>query len=98
VKPPVTVYIIESEKDGRWYSGQSMHPDKRIHEHNRGYSTYTKKFTPWHLFASKKFITRTEALRCERRIKNLKSRARILEYIQKEKFVFTDVRGTESVI
>lgn len=81
------VYIIESEKDGRWYIGQTNDLARRVRDHNRGYSNYTKKFRPWHLYASKIFTDRAEAMRVERRIKNFKSRSLIEEYIKSHDFV-----------
>ena len=41
------VYVLESEKDGRLYKGQTSDIEKRVKEHNSGKNRYTKAHLPW---------------------------------------------------
>jgi putative endonuclease len=43
------VYIIQSVKDKRWYTGSTSDLRKRLIEHNKGKSTWTKTRGPWKL-------------------------------------------------
>lgn len=80
-------YIIQSQKNGNYYIGQTNNLNKRLADHNSGYSNYTKKFVPWNLYAYKEFESRKDAMDFERKLKNLKSRNRILLFIEKHQFV-----------
>ena len=71
------VYIIESETTGRLYIGQTDNPDKRLKDHNRGASSYTKGKGPWKLIFLKAFSTRYEALAFEKKLKAWKNADRI---------------------
>jgi len=55
------VYILQSQKDLRFYKGQTNNLQKRFHEHNQGKSNYTRKYVPWELFAHKVCDTLTDA-------------------------------------
>ena len=46
----VYVYVIRSEKDGRFYVGMTGDVEKRVKEHNKGKTKRTKGYTPWKLF------------------------------------------------
>ncbi len=43
----VVIYVLESEKDGRWYTGMAIHATSRLHEHNSGKNRFTKSHLPW---------------------------------------------------
>ena len=43
----ITVYVIESLKDGTRYTGMAMDVYKRLHEHNNGKNRFTKGHIPW---------------------------------------------------
>ena len=43
------VYILESEKDGRLYKGQTVDINTRVKEHNSGKTKSTKGYKPWKL-------------------------------------------------
>ena len=47
--------------------------DKRLAEHNRGKTPFTKTGIPWILVYKESFLSRTEAFRREKYIKNQKS-------------------------
>jgi len=74
------VYILESEKDGRYYIGQTQNPDERIRYHNTGRSGYTRKFMPWRIKYSAVCSSRSEAMRLEKKLKAMKSREDLVNY------------------
>ena len=81
-----SVYIIKSESNGRFYIGQTQDINQRLEFHNSGRSKYTKNLGPWALFATKNYDTRSDAVKWERKLKNLRSRRLILEFILKNKY------------
>ncbi|MBI2617837.1 GIY-YIG nuclease family protein [Candidatus Kaiserbacteria bacterium] len=46
------VYILKSEKVAKTYVGSTTDLSRRIHEHNSGLSTFTKRHMPWKLVYS----------------------------------------------
>ena len=83
---PFYVYILQSEKDQRFYFGQTQNIEKRIIEHNTGKSTYTQKFIPWNLYAYKSCDSRKEAMKFERMLKNLHNQEKVLQFIGRHYF------------
>jgi len=77
------VYILQSEKDGSFYIGQSSNLNDRLIRHNSGTEKYTSKKMPWKLFWSIELPSRSEAMALERKLKNLKSRQRIVEFVNR---------------
>ena len=82
-------YIIESEKDGRYYFGQTQDLNKRLEYHNTGKSKYTKPYLPWKRIAYHILDSRTEAMRYEKMLKNLHSRDKVIEFIKRHEFITT---------
>ena len=74
------VYLIESEKDGRYYIGQTANLEERIKYHNSNRSKYTKNKGPWKLTGYQTFDTRGEAMKEEKRLKKMKNRDYIYKY------------------
>ena len=89
------VYILKSEKDHRFYIGQTQDLEQRISAHNSGKSSYTKKYIPWQLYAYRICSDRAEAMGLETKLKNLKSHARMIEFIEKHGF---QGNGSQEVI
>ena len=52
------VYVLRSEKEGRFYVGMTENIKRRIKEHNNGKSKSTKGYTPWILFFCEEYETR----------------------------------------
>ena len=77
------VYILESECNGTLYIGQTQEPDKRLADHNRGGSPYTKGKGPWKQIYLKSFETRLDAMAYEKKLKSWKSSVRIRSMIEK---------------
>ncbi|MCX6258916.1 MAG: GIY-YIG nuclease family protein [Bacteroidia bacterium] len=71
------VYVIESQSSGLLYIGQSKSPYKRLIDHNRGASPYTKDKGPWAIIFLKEFESRTDAILFEKKLKSWKNPIRI---------------------
>ncbi len=76
------VYILKSEKTGRFYIGHTQNIEIRLNEHNSGKSISTKSGIPWQLVHTEKFQTRSEAMKREREIKAKKNHKSIEFIIQ----------------
>ena len=74
------VYIIESEKNGRYYLGSTQDLENRLREHNNGEVAATKYLRPLRLIFSQQFESVSMARRVEYKLKRYKSR-RILEKV-----------------
>jgi len=71
------VYIIESEKTGKRYTGSTEDLRKRIPEHNIGKVVSTKASRPWKLIYYEAFESKNNARREELFLKTGKGRERI---------------------
>jgi putative endonuclease len=78
---PYFVYIIQSQKNNRFYIGQTKDIDDRLKRHNNGESLATKSGVPWELVKLENFNTRTEAIKRERYLKSLKNKNYLINSI-----------------
>lgn len=62
-------YIIYSLEKHRFYTGYSDDPARRLDEHNAGKTPSTKYGIPWKLAWISDHLTKTEAIKIEKRIK-----------------------------
>src|ERR1700733_3007231 len=76
------VYIFQSLKDFSFYIGQCADLDCRMSKHNEGMSKYTASKRPWRLVYFEVYGSRSEALKREKQIKNMKSKIYIQGLIQ----------------
>jgi putative endonuclease len=67
------VYILQSKQDHSFYVGQCDDLDRRMSKHFDGFSKYTEGKRPWKLKYFETFVSRTEALKREKEIKQKKS-------------------------
>ena len=67
------VYIIYSNKIGRYYDGYTDDLEWRMERHNSGWGKYTKRGVPWKLAYTESFNSKSEAIKREREIKRKKS-------------------------
>lgn len=81
-----TMYILQSDKDGRYYVGSTDDLGKRLTRHNKGYSRYTKNRGPFKLVYREEFDSRSEAKKREYYLKSLKS-SKALEKLINAAFV-----------
>jgi putative endonuclease len=75
------LYILQSEKSGRYYTGSTSDLEDRVRRHNAGYSKATKGGVPWKLVYTEEFQNRSDAYRRELEIKGWKSRKLIDDLI-----------------
>ena len=80
------VYILLSENDGSYYIGQTSNLTSRLEAHNSGKSKYTKNKLPWRIYAFKEVPSRSEAIKFERKLKNLHSKQKIIEFLERYNF------------
>ena len=78
------VYIIYSKSRDKYYVGYTHDLELRLIHHNQGWTKSTKSGIPWVLEHSEKYVTKSEAMRREREIKNQKSRQYIELLIRKK--------------
>ncbi|WP_194776775.1 GIY-YIG nuclease family protein [Pararhodonellum marinum] len=64
-------YILKSLKDSGFYYGHSNNLEKRLIEHNKGKVRSTKSRTPFILYYSEKFPTKSEAYKREMFFKSI---------------------------
>lgn len=64
------VYILKSINNNKFYVGSTTDIDRRIIEHNRGYTTYTKRYMPWKVIYFEKYINLSDARKRERYFKS----------------------------
>ena len=86
---PITfsVYILYSEVFDKYYSGQSSDRLARLDTHNKGQNKSTKRYVPWRIFAYKELDSRSEAMVMERKLKNLRSLSKMMDFIQRNAFI-----------
>ena len=71
------LYILRSEKSGRYYVGSAVDPDRRLREHNTGHVRATCGRGPWQRIALLCFSDSATARKAESYLKSLKSRTMI---------------------
>ncbi len=67
-------YVIYSKNYNRLYKGHCENIEKRIIQHNKGFTKSTKPFIPWDLIYFEEFKTREEAIKRERYFKTAAGR------------------------
>lgn len=66
------VYILQSEKDGRFYIGYTRDIEMRLAFHNEGKNKSTRHRHPLKVVYSEEFLDKKEAAKRERKIKSYK--------------------------
>ncbi len=64
------VYVLQSEKDGNWYTGSTSDLKKRLQEHNKGYNFSTKNRRPWKLIYYEASLNENDSKARERYLKS----------------------------
>ena len=67
------LYILRSDVDNNLYVGISADPNKRLLEHNLGFSKSTKCRRPFKLIYTEEFASKQEAAKMEWHLKNTPS-------------------------
>lgn len=74
------VYILKSNKNGRYYTGSTDDIENRLKYHNSGWVAATKNYRPFELLAFLPCVNLSEARKAEYRLKQYK-RKDILEKV-----------------
>jgi len=69
-----SVYILRSERNGRYYTGHSASPQRRLEDHNRGRVKATRHGRRWALVYAEECADATAARKREYYMKSMKSR------------------------
>jgi len=77
-------YILFSDRLNKFYVGHTNDLERRLNEHNSGFSKSTKSGLSWKLVYSKSFSSKSEAYAFERKIKSMKSRNFIFDLIDSQ--------------
>ena len=80
---PYTVYILHSLTRDKYYIGYTADLATRIIRHNQKSKGFTGSTNDWILVYQEEFNSQREAIQREEKIKNWKSKIKILELIQK---------------
>ena len=68
------VYILQSEKNGKYYIGSTTDLNRRIFEHNSGKTKSLKYLLPMRLLFQQSFESLIAARRMEIKLKKMKNR------------------------
>jgi putative endonuclease len=66
------IYILQREKNGKFYIGSTENLEKRLQDHNWSRTPSTKSGIPWKMVYNEAFQSRGEAIRRENEIKSKK--------------------------
>ena len=68
------VYILQSQRNGRYYIGYAADVHARLDQHNSGLVKATRYLKPWALVYTEQFPDSTSARKREWNLKSMKSR------------------------
>jgi putative endonuclease len=73
------VYVLKSTKFAKTYVGFINNLERRLNEHNKGFSTYSKKYKPWEVIYSEIYDTKEDAVKREKYLKSASGRRLVLK-------------------
>ena len=76
------VYILISQSNSQFYIGQTQDLSARIILYNANKVPSTKNRGPWSIYFSIRVESRSQAIMLEKKLKNIKSRKRIITWVQ----------------
>ncbi|MHC1737118.1 MAG: GIY-YIG nuclease family protein [Ignavibacteriaceae bacterium] len=76
------VYIIYSVKYDLYYIGSTSNLEDRLRRHNSDRSIFTRGKGPWEIIISKEFPSKSDAYRCELKLKSLKNSKFAIDYLR----------------
>ena len=80
------VYVLQSQKNEKYYIGHTGNLTRRIVEHNRGKSQSVKNKGPFKLIYKEEYSARAEATRREKQIKKYKGGEAFKKLIRENTF------------
>jgi len=63
------VYVLKSINHNKTYVGYTNNLNRRIEEHNKGRSKFTRTYKPWQLIYKEEYPTISEAMKREKYLK-----------------------------
>ena len=75
------VYVLVNEK-GKKYIGFTTDLKRRVREHNTKGNRYTSKYTKWKLVYYEAYLSKSDALKREKRLKDGRARHLLMERIE----------------
>ncbi|MFZ2324395.1 MAG: GIY-YIG nuclease family protein [Ignavibacteriaceae bacterium] len=78
------LYILESEKNKKFYVGISSDPYKRLYFHNTLEKGFTARYRPWKIVFVKEFGSKELASKIEKKIKSMKSHSYVEKIVNNE--------------
>ena len=78
------VYIIYSEKTGKYYVGVTSNLAQRLRQHNSGANRSTKNKGPWAVIYTEQFLNTTDAWKREKQIKSYKGGKAFKKLLEKK--------------
>ena len=78
------LYILKSISVGRYYTGISQNPKRRLEYHNTLEKGFTSRYRPWEIVLIKEYNSKKEAMRAEKKVKSWKSTKMIKKVIKGE--------------
>ncbi|HMG14585.1 MAG TPA: GIY-YIG nuclease family protein [Saprospiraceae bacterium] len=82
------LYILESQKTGNLYIGQTNNLEDRFKRHQENRNKATKGRGPWILIYQQAFNSRAEAVQLELKLKSWKSNIKVKTWILSNKDTF----------
>ncbi|MCX6731402.1 MAG: GIY-YIG nuclease family protein [Candidatus Parcubacteria bacterium] len=76
-------YVLKSLICRKFYTGHTENLDRRLEEHNNGYTIYSKRYKPWQLVYYEQFDSKEEAVKREKYFKSAAGRRWLKKYINK---------------
>ena len=73
------IYVLSSKIAKKSYIGSTNYLDRRIDEHNKGKSYFTKKYKPWEIIYTEEYETEKEARVREKYLKSASGRKKVIK-------------------
>ena len=78
----ITVYVIQSLKDGTWYTGMAKDVTLRLKDHNSGRNMFTKGHLPWKIIYTEQHPSWVEARVREKYLKSAAGKTWLKKFLQ----------------
>jgi len=78
----ITVYVIQSLKDGTWYTGMAKDVALRLKDHNSGRNRFTKGHLPWKIIYTEQLPSWAEARVREKYLKSAAGKISVKKFLQ----------------
>jgi putative endonuclease len=73
------VYILKSDRDGRFYVGSTDDLERRLFQHHYGHTQTTSRMEPWYVVLAQQYSSLPQARGIEQRIKKMRRK----DYLEK---------------